>query len=70
MDGTDRLCMALYGRPAKPADFLGGADAKMLHDAATRIADLQKMDCPECRPTTGAEFQASIDRLKRLPRLP
>lgn len=40
-DGTNTLCQALYGRDAEPADYLGGADAKMLHDAASRIRDLE-----------------------------
>lgn len=37
-DGTERLCQALYGRSAKPADYLGGSNAKMLHDAADRLS--------------------------------
>ena len=37
-DGTDRLCRALYGRNATPKDYLGGSQAKMLHDAADRLA--------------------------------
>lgn len=46
MTGTDKLCMALYGRPAQPRDYLGGSDAKMLHDAAEVIAALAKLlDC-------------------------
>ena len=36
-DGTDRLCRALYGRDAKPRDYLGGSEARMLYDAAERI---------------------------------
>lgn len=36
-DGTDRLCLALYGRKAKPRDYLGGSNARMLHDAADRL---------------------------------
>lgn len=38
MDGTDRLCHALYGRPAACNDYLGGSEAKMLHDAADALA--------------------------------
>ena len=38
LDGTDRLCRALYGRKATARDYLGGSDAKMLHDAADRLA--------------------------------
>jgi hypothetical protein len=37
MDGVDRLCMAVYGRPAKPRDYIGGANAQMLYDAADLI---------------------------------
>ncbi len=37
-DGTDRLCLALYGRKARARDYLGGSDARMLHDAADRLA--------------------------------
>lgn len=33
-DGTERLCRALYGRKARARDYLGGSDARMLHDAA------------------------------------
>lgn len=36
-DGTERLCQALYGRKATPRDYLGGSDARMLHDAADRL---------------------------------
>jgi len=41
-DGTARLCQALYGRPAQPRDYLGGSDARMLHEAADKIAALQE----------------------------
>lgn len=36
-DGTERLCRLLYGRNEQPKDYLGGSNAKMLHDAADRI---------------------------------
>ena len=36
-DGTDKLCQALYGRPAEAKDYLGGSNAKMLYDAAATI---------------------------------
>lgn len=36
-DCTDQLCRTLYGRGARPADYLGGSNATMLHDAAVRI---------------------------------
>lgn len=41
MDGTKRLCRALYRRDETPADYLGGADAKMLHDAAQVLESLR-----------------------------
>lgn len=40
-DGTGRLCRALYGRKATARDYVGGSEAKMLHDAADRIAQLK-----------------------------
>lgn len=42
-DGTERLCRAVYGRKAAARDYLGGSDAKMLHDAADRIAELKEI---------------------------
>ena len=41
-DNMDRLCRILYDREPEPADYLGGAGAKMLGDAADVIADLQR----------------------------
>ena len=41
MDGTERLCIALYGE-CKPRNYLGGSEAKCLHDAADKIASLQQ----------------------------
>ncbi len=43
-DGTDNLCHALYGRAALPADYLGGSQAKMLHDAAAKLARLAQFE--------------------------
>ena len=63
-DGTERLCQALYGRKAKPADYLGGSDAKMLHDAADLIAELQAADCIECRPVSSASLQKAMELSK------
>lgn len=40
MDGLDRLAILLYGRKAKPQDFIGGSDARILSDAADRITAL------------------------------
>ena len=38
-DGTERLCRAVYGRSATARDYLGGSEARMLHDAADRLDD-------------------------------
>ncbi len=35
-DGTARLCLALYGKEI-PSAYLGGSNARMLHDAANVI---------------------------------
>lgn len=40
-DGTERLCRVLYGRSAQVQDYIGGSNAKMLHDAARRITEVQ-----------------------------
>jgi len=40
-DGTDRLCRALYGRQPVPKDYLGGSNARMLHEAANHITRQQ-----------------------------
>jgi len=37
MDGTETLCRAVYKRKAAAKDYVGGADANMLYDAATAI---------------------------------
>jgi len=39
-EGTNRLCLRLYGEVSS-AYYLGGADARMLHDAADEIDDLR-----------------------------
>lgn len=55
-DGTRKLCKILYGRDDKPADWVGGSEAKMLHDAAERIAQLESPWQPiETAPTDGTE---------------
>lgn len=41
IDGTDKLCLELYGRKGGTAEYLGGSDAKMLFDAAAKIAELK-----------------------------
>ena len=42
-DGTDQLCKILYGREARPADYLGGSDAQMLKDAVAEITKLREL---------------------------
>jgi len=42
-DGTAKLCRILYNRKERPKDYLGGSDAKMLHDAADKILFLQSL---------------------------
>lgn len=42
LDGADELCMAMYGRKATPQDYLGGSNARMLGEAARRIAMLRE----------------------------
>lgn len=44
--GTDRLVQALHGRKAVCADYLGGGNARMLHEAADRINAAQKTSGP------------------------
>jgi len=44
-DGIDRLCKALYGRDPRPSDYLGGSNAKMLHDAVGALADADEDSC-------------------------
>lgn len=41
-DGTGKLCALLYGE-AKACDYLGGSDARMLHDAAKQIGTLRDL---------------------------
>ena len=41
-DGTERLCRILYGRKSEPPDYIGGSNARMLHDAATEIESLRQ----------------------------
>ena len=57
-DGTDALCMALYGREPKMADMLGGSKAKMLYDAAERIS---------AQSSEGAVMREALEKLGRLP---
>lgn len=42
-DGLDRLGRAVYGRPPKPGEWLGGSDARILHDAADKLEAAQKL---------------------------
>lgn len=41
LDGTARLCRVLYGRKEEPRDYIGGSDARMLHDAVDEIEKLR-----------------------------
>ena len=41
-EGTVRLCKALYGREPTMDDWKGGANARMLHDAADRIEGMKR----------------------------
>lgn len=54
-DGTERLCRALYDGPANPKAYLGGSDARMLHDAADTIARLTR---------ERDEARAEVERLR------
>ena len=55
-DGTDRLCEILYGRKAVVGDWVGGANAKTLHDASDELeaareaieAVCELNECPIC----------------------
>jgi len=47
-DGTERLCRALYGRDAEPADYLGGSEARMLHDAADMLRAIASQGACRC----------------------
>jgi len=42
--------MAVYGRPAEPRDYIGGANAQMLYDAADMIEALRQNNSGEGRP--------------------
>lgn len=55
IDGTERLCLATYGRGARARDYIGGSEARMLHDAATEIHRL--------RAAVG-EREAWLDKIK------
>lgn len=44
LDGTNTLCLAVYGRKAKPKDYIGGSEANMLYDAAKLIHKLKRDD--------------------------
>jgi len=41
-DGIDKLAQALYQRKASAREWLGGANAKILTDAAAKITVLQE----------------------------
>lgn len=54
VDGTDRLCRALYQRAPRAKDYAGGSEARMLYDAANVIENLSDLvkgamgGCPMC----------------------
>jgi hypothetical protein len=50
-DGTERLCLALYGRKPQPRDYLGGSEARMLHDAASALSRKPSGRSPGRGPT-------------------
>jgi hypothetical protein len=58
-DGTERLCLALYGA-VKPRHYLGGSQARMLHDAADAIVTLRAVvdALPACM-TEGCDKKAT-----------
>ena len=51
-DGTARLSRVLYGRAETPRDYLGGSHARMLYDAADRLAAVHELlaanQCTNC----------------------
>lgn len=65
-DGTERLCRALYGRKATARDYLGGSNARMLHDAADRLSPPEPARAVE-GPTR--EERHARERLEALCRL-
>ena len=40
-DGLEKLARQLYGRPPAAGEYLGGSNAKILHDAAAEIRRLR-----------------------------
>lgn len=42
-DNVDRLCLAVYGRQPRARDYLGGAEARFLADAAGKIESLESI---------------------------
>lgn len=76
LDGTDRLCQAVYGRKSLPRDYIGGSSARMLHDAAALIEALAdrasspalKADCAQLLPggklddTTYEAIESALDK--------
>lgn len=63
-DGTEALCIALYGRKAEPGDYLGGANAKMLHDAAARLSSAWLIEFNNSQWWDGVRFTS--DSLKAI----
>jgi len=42
LDGTEKLCNALYARKSTASDYLGGSDSRILHQAANTISALRE----------------------------
>ena len=42
-DGTDKLCLAVYGRMPCARDYLGGSESKMLYDAAAALTSAKRV---------------------------
>jgi hypothetical protein len=60
-DGTDRLCEVVYQRLAEPHDYLGGSQARMLHDAATEIQRLREE--LKCEQAIKSALSENVDKL-------
>ena len=60
-DSLNQLADVLYGRAAMPADYIGGSDARIFHDAADRIAALETEVIPRATIADAlAELQGTI----------
>lgn len=66
--GIDELCAALYHDEARPAHYLGGAEARMLYDAANRIRQLETELLETRHALTEARgvIHEAVDRMRPL----